>query len=196
MKKKLVELFFMHRNSFRDWLKENHTQTEGIWMIFYKKHTKQKCIEYEAAVEEAICFGWIDSIVKKKDTDTYLRKFTPRSNYSNWSEINIERAKKMYKLGKIEPSGLNKIASYTQSKKITYIPEQKEKQIISPENKVCFQNKLKEKPTALINFKNLSESEQKKYLGWIFSAKKKQTKEKRILEAISRLKANKKLGLK
>jgi uncharacterized protein YdeI (YjbR/CyaY-like superfamily) len=103
------KIHFKNRGDFRHWLEKNHRKSQGIWMIFYKKHTKRDNITYDESVEEAICFGWIDSILKKVDEDKYIRKFTPRTNTKNWSDANKRRATKLIKNGKMNEAGLNKI---------------------------------------------------------------------------------------
>ena len=88
----MKQLYVINRDQWRDWLSENHAAEASIWLIFYKKETSRPTIAYEAAVEEALCFGWIDSIIKKIDAARYARKFTPRSVKSIWSQLNKKRA--------------------------------------------------------------------------------------------------------
>lgn len=84
----LEHKYFDSRTSFRKWLEANHSVSCGIWTIFHKKHIKIAGIAYREALEEALCFGWIDSIIEKVDEEKYIRNFTPRSNVSNWSDLN------------------------------------------------------------------------------------------------------------
>lgn len=77
MKADFPQLFFSDRTKWRTWLKKNNSGSEGIWLIYYKKHTGKNSITYDEAVEEALCFGWIDSAIKKLDEDRYMQKFTP-----------------------------------------------------------------------------------------------------------------------
>jgi uncharacterized protein YdeI (YjbR/CyaY-like superfamily) len=86
--KELEQIYFNNRESFRSWLMKNHDNCRGIWIIFYKKEIKIECIKYYEALEEALCFGWIDSIIKKTDDNKYVRKFTPRTNTIKWSDLN------------------------------------------------------------------------------------------------------------
>jgi uncharacterized protein YdeI (YjbR/CyaY-like superfamily) len=103
------QLYIITRSKWRKWLSDNHSKSKGVWLIFYKKETGKPTLDYETAVEEALCYGWIDSIVKKIDKDRYVRKLTPRSNYSVWSELNKKRVKKVIKEGTMTEFGLKKI---------------------------------------------------------------------------------------
>ncbi len=105
----MKQLYVTDRDQWRDWLSQRHAAEAGIWLVFYKKGTSEPTIEYEAAVEEALCFGWIDSIIKRVDGEKYVRKFTPRKDKSNWSALNRTRAAKMMKAGKMTDVGLAKI---------------------------------------------------------------------------------------
>ena len=87
-------LYVTHWKEWREWLEKNYATKQEAWLIYYKKHTGKPIIPYDDAVEEAICFGWIDSIIKRIDDEKYARKFTPRTEDSRWSELNKKRAKK------------------------------------------------------------------------------------------------------
>ena len=105
----MKQLYVTNRGQWREWLSTNHATKDGIWLIFYKKETSRPSIAYEIAVEEALCFGWIDSIIKKIDAARYARKFTPRSDKSYWSQLNKKRAAKMIRRGRMTEVGLAKI---------------------------------------------------------------------------------------
>ncbi len=175
------------------WLDKNHNTENEIWLIFYKKHTGKSRIPYNDAVEEAICFGWIDSIVKRIDDEKFAQKFTPRKKNSKWSDLNIKRAKKMISENKMTQSGL----IYFQN-----IPDKKNGQPAIKMDKNNFNipeyinEALKKNLTVLKNFNQLAFSHKRNYVGWIDSAKKEETRQNRLAEAIELLKENKKLGLK
>src|SRR5215469_9267504 len=97
------------RNTWRSWLASNHASENEVWVIYQKKHTGESCISYEDSVEEALCFGWIDSIIKRIDDKSYARKFTPRTNVENWSELNKKRAAKCIQEGRMTEIGRAKI---------------------------------------------------------------------------------------
>src|SRR5215831_17486514 len=96
------------RPAWRSWLAANYASEREIWVVFQKKHTGRLCMSYEDAVEEALCFGWIDSIVKRLDHDRYLRKFTPRKADSKWSSINRRRYADLEARGLLAPPGLER----------------------------------------------------------------------------------------
>jgi uncharacterized protein YdeI (YjbR/CyaY-like superfamily) len=98
-------LYVITREDFRKWLEKNHKSKKEIWLIQYKKATKKLSINYVAAVEEAICFGWIDGLEKSMDTERYALRFSPRRPKSNWTETNKERARKMIAEGKMTAAG-------------------------------------------------------------------------------------------
>lgn len=88
-------LYVTTRDDFRKWLSENHQAKKEIWLIQYKKATKKPSLNYVEAVEEAICFGWIDNVEKSLDAERYARRFSPRKANSNWTNTNKERAREM-----------------------------------------------------------------------------------------------------
>jgi len=98
-------LYVTTSDDFRKWLIQNHQSKKEIWLIQYKKATKKPSINYIEAVEEAICFGWIDSMEKGMDTERYATRFSPRKSKSNWTNTNKERARKMIVEGRMSPAG-------------------------------------------------------------------------------------------
>jgi uncharacterized protein YdeI (YjbR/CyaY-like superfamily) len=98
-------LYIIDRDDFRKWLKENHKTKNEIWLIQYKKATKKPSINYVEAVEEAICFGWIDSFEKGMDAERYATRFSPRRSKSNWTNTNKDRARKMIAEGRMTKAG-------------------------------------------------------------------------------------------
>ncbi len=101
--------FFKSQSELRKWFADKHDTSTEIWIGFYKKSADKVSVSYLEAVDEALCFGWIDGIRKKVDDIRYTNRFTPRRPKSNWSKINIENAKRLKKSGKIKPSGLEEI---------------------------------------------------------------------------------------
>lgn len=196
--KDLNHIFFKTQKSFRDWLRKNHDRNPGIWIIFYKKHTTINGMSYREALEEALCFGWIDSIVKKIDDDQYVRKFTPRKNIKNWSDLNKKIVIGLIQTGKMTEAGLKKIDIYLETGKVDWKIEEPQKVKNKPEFNVPDYILLefgKNEP-ALTNFQALTKTNKQYYIGWITSAKRDETILKRLQESIDLLKENKKLGLK
>ena len=188
----MKQLYVTNRDEWREWLSENHAAEAGIWLIFYKKKASRPTIAYEAAVEEAICFGWIDSIIKKIDAVRYARKFTPRLDKSKWSLLNKKRADKMIKQGRMMEVGLAKI----KAAKKTGLWDKDLRPRISLDIPPEFAKALARNKKAKGNFDKLAPSYRKHYIGWIVIAKRPETKKRRIDESIALLEKGKKLGLK
>ena len=101
-------LYVIERDEWRAWLAKHHDTEKDIWLIYYKKQSGEPRIPYNDAVEEALCFGWIDSIVKGIDENKYAQRFSPRKKGSNWSEMNRVRMRRLIEQGTMTPAGLSK----------------------------------------------------------------------------------------
>jgi len=184
-------LYVTSREEWRAWLTKHYQSETEVWLIYYKKHTGQPRISYDHAVEEALCFGWIDSIVKRIDDEKFAQKFTPRRDGTKWSALNKRRLRKLIREGRMTESGLAKTdlvmlgedAHAKQSKSDRDIPR-------------FVKQALMANAKAWENFRSLAPSHRKNYLRWIMDAKKEETRKRRLREAVSRLEQNKKLGLK
>jgi uncharacterized protein YdeI (YjbR/CyaY-like superfamily) len=176
------------RTSWREWLKKNHRRKREIWLVFPKKHTGRRSVSYEEAVEEAICFGWIDSIVKKIDGERYAQKFTPRGKKTSWSPTNIRRAEKMIREKRMTRTGLEKFkgaeekAAAASGKRLALSSE--------------FLGVLQANSRALQNYFKLPPSHRRQYSGWVMSAKREETRLRRLREMIGVLEKGKRLGMK
>jgi uncharacterized protein YdeI (YjbR/CyaY-like superfamily) len=193
--KDLEYIHFRNREEFRNWLQKKHDKSSGIWMVFYKKHTNTGCIKYPEALEEALCFGWIDSIVKKIDDDRYARKITPRKDTKKWSELNKKIVTGLIQRGKMTEAGLKKIG-YSSETGVQNGKNPSHKNSGEFEVPDFIIRELAGNEPALINFNKLAPSHKKYYILWITNAVKKETVQKRLKESIELLKQNKKLGLK
>ena len=180
------------RNDWRTWLRNNHDTKKEVWLIYYKKHTGKPRISYDDAVEEALCFGWIDSIVKKIDDEKFAQKFTPRKDKSKWSETNKKRARKMIKEGKMTKAGLAKIGE-AKSNGEWFKTASVRKQLVIPS---YIEKALAANKEAQDNFTNLANGYKRQLVGWITSAKREETRKRRLTHAIRLLEQNKKLGMK
>ena len=150
-------------------------------------------MSYSDALDEGLCYGWIDSLIKRIDADWYARKFTPRTNSQKWSEINKQRAARLISEGRMTASGLAKVAYDSASPGKVAPPPGPELPSTVP---VFISRHLKRNARAWENFKNLAPSHKRRYVGWIMFAKQEQTRQKRLKEATAMLAANQKLGLK
>ncbi len=188
----MKQVYVKTRKEWRNWLKLHHDKSNGIWLVFHKKQTGKPSLEYDEAVEEALCFGWIDSIIKKIDDEKYLRKLTPRKADSQWSELNKKRIAKLEKQGLMTEAGSAKVREAMSSglwDKSDLPPATLQ---ISKE----FRSALEKSKKAKNFFNQLAPSYQRQFIGWIAAAKRQETKEKRIREAIALLKKGEKLGMK
>jgi uncharacterized protein YdeI (YjbR/CyaY-like superfamily) len=196
--RELEHIYFNSSESFRSWLEKNHNESIGIWMIFYRKHKNIECIKYTEALEEALCFGWIDSIIKKVDDDHYVRKFTPRTNTSKWSELNKKIVISLIEKGKMTNAGLEKIDIYLKTGRVDWESEESKKdgekaEFIVPD--FIFKAFAENEP-ALTNFNNFTQTYKRHFILWIINAKREETIQYRLKESIGLLKENRKLGLK
>lgn len=183
------QLHLKDSDAWRKWLQSHHDSESDVWVTFYKDGTEG--ISYADAVEEALCWGWIDSLVKRIDEREYVRKFTPRRAGSNWSASNRKRIRKLLDQGRMMEPGLALIGNVDLS--------------AEPENPVTaasgkpsaeFARALEQSPDAERTFNALPQSERRKYVAWIQAAKKAQTKTRRIAEAVELLARGERLGLK
>jgi uncharacterized protein YdeI (YjbR/CyaY-like superfamily) len=172
---------------WRRWLARHHTSESEMWLVFHKRHTGRSSIAYEDAVAEALCFGWVDSLIKRLDEARYARKFTPRKADSKWSDANRRRYVELKASGRLAPAGLNRPPNGRRYEKPPPLASKVPRYI---------QDALKENPAAAIYFKNLAPSHRRRYVGWIDFAKQPETKLRRLQEVIRSLAAGKKLGLK
>ena len=186
------ELYATNRDDWRMWLKTHHSLEKEIWLVMYKKHTGKPSISYNDAVEEALCFGWIDSIVMKIDEEKYAQKYTPRKEKSFWSESNIKRAERLITQGRMTEAGMVKIKAAQYNGQWNKTVDSKKKWVIPAE----FENALSANKKAKEYFDSLAPSYKLQYIGWIASGKREVTRIKRSKEAVSLLDNNKKLGMK
>jgi uncharacterized protein YdeI (YjbR/CyaY-like superfamily) len=192
MRKQSNQLHVAERNAWRKWLQKNHDKAKEVWLVYNKKHTGEPRIPYDHAVEEALCFGWIDSIVKKLDDAKYMQKFTPRKDDSSWSEANKRRVERLIRQGLMTEAGLALVAEAKRNgqwDRVTVRPA-------SPEIPAEFRRALAANRKAGRFFESLAPSHKRQYTWWITSAKREDTRTRRIKEAVSVLSQGKKLGMK
>ena len=182
----LIMLDMRTRAAWREWLAEHHAASPGIWLVRHKQHTGVGSMPYEDLVCEALCFGWVDSLVKRLDEDRYAVKVTPRKHTSKWSDINRQRWKQLKAAGLLTPPGL--AAAPTSN---SYAPRP-----AIPELPAYIARAFKTNPRAWQHFQALARTHRRDFVVWIHMAKRPETREKRIRESIKLLSAGKKLGLK
>lgn len=182
-----------NRKAWRKWLENEHLSSTGIWLVYYKKHTGLRGLSYDEAVEEALCFGWIDSLPGKLDDDRSMLKFTPRKPRSVWSALNKKRVDQLISQGLMTAAGL---ASIELAKKngswesLTASDEAAALNQVPPDlAKLFARNKQ-----AGEHFKAFSQSVRKQFLSWIFSAKRPETRKQRLAQTVKMSAANVKPG--
>ncbi len=179
------QLYFNNRDEWRTWLEQNHATEKEAWLVHYKKHTGKPGIPYEDAVEEALCFGWIDGLLRSIDSEKYALRYSPRKRNAIWSEANRKRAERLIRQGRMTEAGLIKISQAKESgewqnatsREMLEIPPDLAKALAADE-------------VAGLNFKRLPPSRRKQLIWWVTSAKKEETRRRRIDEIVRLVKEN------
>lgn len=184
-------LHFDDLQSWRTWLSANSDSEQPIWMRFYKGANQPAGISYTDAVEEALCWGWIDSLIKRIDERAYLRKFSRRRPDSNWSATNRTRVKKLIEQGRMHQPGLRLIEGVdldaAPPNPATAAPT---------EPPPALAQALAANERARREFERLPPSHKKRYVGWILAAKREETRRRRSAEAVQLLAEGKRLEMK
>ncbi len=173
------QVYAEDREAWRAWLQQHHDKEKNVWLIIYHKKSKTPSVAYNDAVEEALCFGWIDSKPNKRDHESYLLLFAKRNPKSNWSRLNRERAERMLKQGRMTQAGLEMIETAKQDGTWTAL-EAVQDSVIPPDLDQAFQKN----EAALRNFSAFPPSSKRIILEWILNAKRPQTRQKRIDETV------------
>jgi uncharacterized protein YdeI (YjbR/CyaY-like superfamily) len=179
-------LDFGDRAGWRKWLEENHSVEDSAWVIIYKKGSKEKGLRYGEAVDEAVCFGWIDGGMRSLDGERFRLRFSPRRRGSVWSLLNRERAERLIEAGLMEEAGLRAVdkakgngmwdAAYTSR--------------VEPEVPEDLSDALRENEEAWKNFEAFPNSAKLMYVRWVEDAKREETRARRISEVVRRAALN------
>jgi uncharacterized protein YdeI (YjbR/CyaY-like superfamily) len=167
------------REAWRKWLEENHSAEKSVWLIIYHKESKIKSINYEEAVEEALCFGWVDSKANKRDDESFYLLFAKRNSKSNWSRSNRERVDRLIKQGLMTQAGQELIDLAKKTGTWTAL-EEVQNSVIPDDLQKLFDNDQ----TALKNFLAFPPSSKRIILEWILNAKKPETRLQRINQTV------------
>lgn len=178
----MINLDFFYtadRREWRQWLADNYSTSPGVCFVFYKKKTGHPTLTYDEAVEEALCYGWIDSLPKKMDNERHGLKFSPRKPKSVWSKPNKERIERLVANGLMTPVGWAKIEAAKQDGSWDALTDS-DNLVVPPD----LESALLANPLAHQNFYNFSPGSRKIILYWVTSAKRPETRQKRVEETV------------
>jgi uncharacterized protein YdeI (YjbR/CyaY-like superfamily) len=181
-------LFFASPKDFRAWLEAHHQTRSELWVGFYKKASGKPSITWPESVDEALCFGWIDGIRKSLDSVSYIIRFTPRQGRSVWSEVNIKRVRALLVEGRVEAAGKRAFQARRENRSGVYSYEQRLDQLPEP-----YQDRLKKAKAAWSFFRSQPPSYRKQISWWVISAKKEETRQKRLQKVIETFARDKRL---
>jgi uncharacterized protein YdeI (YjbR/CyaY-like superfamily) len=176
-----------NRQQWREWLDKNHSTESSVWLIYYKKSSGKLSITYSDAVDEALCFGWIDSKVKSIDTEKYMQFFCVRKPNSVWSKVNKEKVANLIEKKLMTQTGFEVIA-IAKTNGSWNILDEVEALIIPNDLLIALSSNLEAKEY----FLNLSRTDKRNLLQWIVLAKKEETRQKRIRELVDSAKNKRK----
>ncbi len=179
-------VFFKDRAEWRRWLRRNHDKSSEIWILTYKKHICKQCLSYEDALEEAICYGWIDSRMRRIDDERHMWRFAPRKPNSIWSLSNRRRTEKLIKEGRMAGPGMAKVDAAKRSGEWckAYRPSK------PPRMPKDLREALMQDELAWQNFRDFARSYRHTYIFWVASAKREETRRKRIQEVVRKSRQN------
>jgi uncharacterized protein YdeI (YjbR/CyaY-like superfamily) len=172
--------FFATPSAFRTWLEEQHKTAQELWVGFYKTSSGKPSITWPEAVDQALCFGWIDGVRKGIDDASYTIRFTPRKPQSIWSAVNVKRAQELARLGLMHPAGLKAFEERDQKKSGLYSYEQRKSSQLAP----AYEKQFKANKKAWDFFQSKPPSYQQPAIWWVMSAKQEETRLKRLARLI------------
>jgi uncharacterized protein YdeI (YjbR/CyaY-like superfamily) len=186
-----MEIYLKTREEWRKWLEKNHDTCVEVWLRYYKKPSGMPRIQYADAVEEALCFGWIDGKIKRINEDYYIQRFTPRRPGSRWSKYNINRIQRLIKEGKMKEPGLKVYNEAVSNPGLIY-GNKADNDPLTPSDLL---NELNKNKTAETNFLNFTQSARRIYIEWLNSARRPETRIGRISKIVAFAKKNQKPGM-
>lgn len=174
-----LHFYPQNRQEWREWLMHNHRTAQSIWLVYYKKNTGKPSLVWSEAVDEALCFGWIDSTAKSIDDEQYIQLFSVRKPNSTWSKINKDKIKQLIAAGLMTEAGLASIERAKQNGSWSILDEVEE--LIIPQD---LEKAFKAKRGSKAYFMGLSQSVRKAILQWLVLAKRAETRLSRINEIV------------
>jgi uncharacterized protein YdeI (YjbR/CyaY-like superfamily) len=184
-------IFFENRMRWREWLELNHSSETLVWVLFHKTGSGIPSMGYEEAVEEAVCFGWIDNLVRTVDTISYAQRFVPRKPGGAWSVTNRRRARRLIEEGRMAPAGMESLAGIDLAESADPVPEPATIEIPG-----WIIDSLRVSAAAHIAFEGLPPATRALYMRWVLAAKRDDTRKRRVDEIIGKLERGEPLGMK
>ena len=172
-------IFFESPQKFYDWLEENHETAAEVYVGFHKQHTGRRAMSWSEAVDQALCFGWIDGRVNKLDEDRYMQRFTPRKPTSNWSKVNVEKMARLIEDGRMRPAGLAAFEKRKDYRTGVYSFERESWELPAP-----YDARLRANAAAAAYFDGRPPSYRRAAIHWVLSAKREETRERRLAQVI------------
>ena len=182
--------FFSTPSTFRAWLTTHHREARELWVGFHKRHTGKPSVTWPEAVDEALCFGWIDGLRKRINETSYVIRFTPRKPRSTWSAVNIARAKHLVARGRMAPAGLEAFEKRSSERSAIYSYEQRRTATLDAAQTKQFRKHAR----AWAFFRAQPPSYRHVAMYWVVSAKKEETRARRLAALIASSAAGRKLG--
>jgi uncharacterized protein YdeI (YjbR/CyaY-like superfamily) len=173
-------IFFTSPEEFYDWLEEHHEMESEVYVGFYKTHTGKRGMSWSEAVDQALCFGWIDTRANSIDEDRYMQRFTPRKPGSNWSKINVEKVAKLKEAGLMRPAGLAAFERRSEDRTGVYSFERGGEAALPPE----YEERLRANPAAAEYFAARPPWYRRTATHWVISAKREETRMRRLAQLI------------
>jgi uncharacterized protein YdeI (YjbR/CyaY-like superfamily) len=169
------------RDGWRTWLQANHAIEKEAWLLINKKHVTGPGVTYDEALDEALCFGWIDGLMRSVDADTFMLRFSPRKARSIWSESNKGRVQRLIEEGRMAAAGLAAVRQAQQNGEWDRAAEREDTSVLPSE----LEDALQRDGRIWLKWESLAPSHKKQYIYWVTSAKTEETRQRRIRETVA-----------
>jgi uncharacterized protein YdeI (YjbR/CyaY-like superfamily) len=183
-------IYFASPEEFRAWLEEHHERATEVWIGYWKKHTGKPSLTWSQAVDEALCFGWIDGVLRRVDDERHVQRFTPRKPASNWSAVNIAKVDRLRAEGRMHPAGEAAFALRREEKSGVYSYEQRHMAAFEP----AHEQRFRANEAAWEYWSAAPPGYRKMATWWVVSAKRPETRERRLTTLIEDSAAGRRLA--
>ena len=173
-------IFFKSPQEFYDWLEEHHESESEVYVGFFKAHTGKRAMSWSEAVDQALCFGWIDGVMRRIDEERHMQRFTPRRPGSNWSNVNIAKVAKLEEAGLMRPAGLAAFEARSEKRSGIYAFEAKQPAELSAD----YERRLRADAAAWEYWQAATPSYRRTATHWVVRAKREETRERRLAQLI------------